>query len=351
MALDSTPNGLRVVLVRLSALGDIFLTLPLVETLLARGVNLTWIIERRFLPVVQHLADKVELFPVDGPRHLAEYRRIAKDFSPRQFDVLIAAQAKLRINIAYPFIHAKRKVGFDWRRARDLQWAFCNERIAPANEHLADGMLAFARHLGIRDTVLEYAPPLDVTALQWCQSQLGSVPYLVLNPTSSKLERDWPLERQLEFVRRLPQSGWGGRLVIAAGHTVRDKEWAMQLAAAHPNTVNLAGKLSLPQLFALIAGAQAVITPDSAPVHIATAYKVPVIGLYVVARCALSGPWRAANYCVDCYSDGVKTLLRRDPNTADWHTRVHHPRAMELISVEQVLLQTHRALADSNMVH
>jgi heptosyltransferase I len=176
---------------------------------------------------------------------------------------------------------------------------------------------------------------------------LGAAPYLVINPTSSKLERDWPLERQLEFVRRLPQSGWRGRLVIAAGHSARDKDWAAQLAAAHSDTVNLAGALNLPQLFAVIAGAQAVITPDSAPVHIATAYKVPVVGLYAVARCALSGPWRAADYCVDCYSEGVKTLLKRDPDTADWHTRVHHPRAMELISVEQVLRQTNRALADS----
>ncbi len=328
---------------RLSALGDLFLLLPAVQSLCEAlpNTSITWLVERRFLPVVQHLANVLTLYPVDGPRSITEYRRIRHDFRQQKFSVLLAMQAKLRSNLIYPLLKAERKIGFDSRRARDGQSLFINEQIAQADEHLADGFFAFIRQLGVTHEAKQWAPPLQAAALAWRQQQLGSSPYLVFNPSASKAERDWPKARQLEFLRRLSEISWQGRVVI----TGSDAAHAAELAASIPNGFNLSGQTNLPQLFALLAGAQAVITPDSGPVHIARAYDVPVVGLYAVARSALSGPWRQSQYCVDVYDEAVRGLLKRDPTTMDWHARVHDPRAMQLITVDAVLAQTQRALA------
>lgn len=343
----SATMPLRVCLLRLSALGDVVLTLPLVQALLEAGIRPTWLIERRWLPAAAHLADRVELYPVDGPRSVAEYRRIHRDFAECEYDVLLAAQAKLRVNVLYPLIRARRKIGFDSRRAREGQWLFVNEHIPYADQHLADGMLAFGRMLGAAEPKGAWAPPLSDEAVAWCEVLTGGQPYLLLNPTSSKAERDWPLARQVEFAQRLIETGWQGRLVVSGGASARERDWAAAIAAAHPHGVSVAGQTDLPKLFALCAGAKALVSPDSAPVHLAAAYGVPVVGLYAVARSALSGPWRAGQYCVDRYAKAVRTLLKADPHSVDWHRRVHHPEAMALINVDDVLAQVQYALTDT----
>ncbi|MBS1196936.1 MAG: putative glycosyltransferase [Proteobacteria bacterium] len=331
-----------VCIVRLSALGDLFLALPAIQALCDElpETSITWLVERRFLPVVQHLAPRVELYPVDGPDSLAELRRIQRNFSGRHFSVLLAMQAKLRSNLIYPFIKANRKIGFDTRRARDGQSLFINESIARADEHLADGFLAFVRKLGVTQAAENWAPLLCPEALAWRQKQLGDNPYLVLNPSASKDERSWPLAQQREFLQRLPETGWQGRVVI----TGNDPQQALELASVLPDSACLAGKTDLPQLFALLAGARLLVSPDSGPVHIARAYNVPVVGLYAVARSTLCGPWQRSEYCVDVYEQAVEKFLHQNPAQADWHLRIHDPRAIELISVDQVLTQTALAL-------
>ncbi|XZG70348.1 glycosyltransferase family 9 protein [Chitinibacteraceae bacterium HSL-7] len=332
-----------VALVRLSALGDLVLTLPLVHTLLAHGIQLTWLVERRFLPVVDHLADRLTLIPVDGPRGLSDLMAIRRALAGRHFDALLAAQAKARINLAYPLIPARRRIGFDRRRARDGQWLFCRETIERADEHLADGMLAFAKALGLAPVSDDYAVPLAPGTLAWRDQLSDGQPYLVINPTSSKSERDWPLASQCEFASRLRETGWQGRVFVTGGPSARDRDWAQQIAQA-AGGVSLAGATTLPQLFALLAGARVVVTPDSAPVHIATMYGVPVVGLYAVARSALSGPWRAGEYCIDRYDEAARLVLGKTAEQIDWHTRVHDARAMTLITVDDVLNATCQAL-------
>lgn len=331
-------------IVRLSALGDLLLALPAIQTLCDNlpETRITWLVERRFEPVVLHLAQRIELYPVDGPRTLAEYRRIRRDFAGRRFSVLLAMQAKLRSNLIYPLIQAERKIGFDARRARDGQGWFIDERIPRADEHLADGFLAFVRQLGIDSKAEKWAPALNADALVWRREIIGEDPYVVLNPSASKAERSWPLQRQREFLHRLPETGWQGRVVI----TGNDSRLAAELAMAYPDSLNLAGNTSLPQLFALLAGARLLISPDSGPVHIARAYEVPVVGLYAVARSALCGPWQRSEYCIDVHDQALETLQHQDPCQADWHARVHDARAMALITVEKVLHQTKRILTE-----
>lgn len=329
-------------IVRLSALGDLFLALPAIQALCDNlpETRISWLVERRFLPVVEHLAQRIELYPVDGPRTLAEYRRIRRDFYGRRFSVLLAMQAKLRSNLIYPLIQAERKIGFDARRARDGQSLFINEHIPRADEHLADGFLAFVRQLGIDRKTEKWAPPLNPNAVAWRKEKIGEGPYVVLNPSASKAERSWPLQRQREFLHRLPETGWQGRVVI----TGSDAKLAAELAQSCPDSLNLADNTTLPQLFALLAGARLLISPDSGPVHIARAYEVPVVGLYAVARSALCGPWQRSEYCIDVHDQALESLQRQDPRTADWHARVHDARAMALITVEKVLHQTKRIL-------
>ena len=76
--------------------------------------------------------------------------------------------------------------------------------------------------------------------------------------------------------------------------------------------------------------------------HLARAMGTPVIGLYAVAPPELSGPYGQMEFVVNRYPDAVRKLLGKDPDRVPWNTRVHHPDAMRLITVEDVLQQLDR---------
>jgi heptosyltransferase I len=69
----------------------------------------------------------------------------------------------------------------------------------------------------------------------------------------------------------------------------------------------------------------------------AVAVGTPVVGLYAVAPSWLSGPYLQREYVIDHHDDAVREILNKDPETVEWGTRVHDVRAMQLITVDEVL--------------
>lgn len=326
----------RVAVMRLSALGDLVLMLPLIQRLVAAGIELDWIIGRSFAPLFRGIPG-VRLIEIDKPRTLSDYRALYQQLRRPEYQVLLATQANLRVNLLYPAIRAPHRIGFDLARARDGQRWFVNDRIEARTNHLCDGFLQFAEQLGLPEQPLVWQLPLDPAAVDWAAQQLPGSNWLAINPAASKAERNWPVERYVALIQKLRAQGkW--RLLLTGGPGALEVELAGQIQAALPSgtVVNYVGKTSLPQLVALLAQVRALIAPDTGPVHLATALGKPVIGLYAVAPAWLTGPYRQTDWVIDRFDQAVARFLHRDPAQVPMGTRVHDPRAMSLIEVDEV---------------
>jgi heptosyltransferase I len=110
-------------------------------------------------------------------------------------------------------------------------------------------------------------------------------------------------------------------------------------------TLNLIGETNPKQLAAILAKAKVLVAPDTGPVHIATAVDTPVVGLYAVASPELSGPYHSQNLVVNRFPDAVRTILGKDPDEVPWKTRVKSSRAMELITVKDVISKLETVLS------
>lgn len=333
-------------MLRLSALGDVVLAVPAVRALARHWpqAQITWLTAPGLIPVLRGLPGNVELEGLPKPGSLPAYLALRRQLAGRSHDLLLAMQASLRANLICPLIDAPVKIGFDGPQARDLQGLFVNRRIAPGERHLLEGFMAFAEAAGVTDTRVEWGLQLDPVAQDWTRTATGGRPYLLLNPCASKPERNWPLARNIELAREA-QRRHGITIVLCGGSGTAERAAAAAIAAAAPGTRNLAGQTDLPKLFALIAGARALVSPDSGPVHIARAFEVPVVGLYASARPQKTGPWQALDYTVDAYPQAVRELLARDPATVPWDLRMRDARAMELIAPDAVLEKLDAALS------
>jgi heptosyltransferase I len=336
---------------RLSALGDVVLAIPMIRALQNAWPNcrITWITSSAVFPLLEGLAG-IEFLVIKKPRKIKDYLALRKQFKQYEFDILIAAQASFRANLIYPHINAKRKIGFDNGRAKDLHSFFVKEQITPADEHLAEGFMGFAKHLGI-DTPTDAADfdwhlhvsPQDKSWAKSQQKNMGGK-YVAINAAASKTERTWKADHYAQLIDQASEK-YDVEFFLTGGPAANEIKLAQEIQALAKTPIdNLVGKTKHKQIAALLGEVDCLIAPDTGPAHIAVAMKTPVIGLYAVARSGLSGPYQNPDYTVDKYPQAVEQYLGKSFKDADWHERVHHADAMDLITVEDVLAQLDKIL-------
>ena len=333
-------------IVRLSALGDVLMLVPLIRTLQAHfpSAQLTWIISRPAYDLVEGM-DGVHFVVIEKPKTLADFWQFKQQMRAHHFDVLLAPQASFRTNLLYPLIKAKRKIGYDNHRANDGHRWFVKEQITPGLEHTLDGFLKFVEPLGVTNKIIRWDLPIAKEHYEWAEQHLPQDgPILVVNPAASKPERSWLVERYIEVVRQA-QKRWKVHIVLTGGPGDYDKQLAEQISQAVP-VVNLVGKTKPKQLLAVISKAQAVLCPDTGPSHMAAAVQTPVIALHAVTNPLVSGPYLFPHLVVNRYPQAVEKFLGMPYEQHVWGTHVHGEESMNLISVHDVMSQLEKVFKE-----
>lgn len=336
------PPDLNIAVVRFSALGDVVMVSAAVRALQRNfpAATITWITSPLAYSLLQGL-EGVGFVVMEKPRSWSDYRAFYSKFRNRKFDVVLAMQANLRINLLYPALNAPVKIGFDRTRAREGQWLFCNRRIPFRDSHLVDSFLSFVETLTDQPAAAIWGLPVKQNDTDWAREQLQSLPKLriAIHPHASKTERNWLPDRYAEVLKESVER-WHCGVLLTGGNSPAELALCDQLSKLAPGrTLNLCGQTTPGQLAALLGQIDILIAPDTGSVHIARAMNTPVIGLYAVASPELTGPYRQMEYCVDRYPQAVETFLDKDSEHLPWNTRVHHPDAMALIEVSDVMRQ------------
>jgi len=330
----------QICVLRLSALGDVCHVLPVVRTLQDAwpAARFTWIIGRLEHKLLGHLPD-VEFVVFDKKAGAAAYRALRQGLAGRRYDALLHMQLAIRASLAAALVPARRRIGFDRPRARELQWLFTNERIAPRRrEHVLDSLFGFAEALGVRERSMRWDIPLSEAALEYARRVVpDGEPTLVLSPCSSHALRNWTPEGYAAVADHAA-ARHGLRVLVCGGPSPLEIEYGTRIEAlVRRPVVNLVGQDTLPQLLATLARATALVTPDSGPAHMATAVGTPVIGLYAATNPARSGPYFSRAWCVDRYGDAARKFRGQAPEELAWTTKIEEPGVMGLITVEDVV--------------
>lgn len=323
--------------VRISALGDVLMAVPLIRTLQANfpHARISWVISRPAYDLVEHM-DGVEFIVIPKPDKFRDFWQFRKLMRGRQFDVLLAIQSSFRANLLYPFIKAKRKIGYDRLRAKDAHAFFINETITPGHDHTLDGFLRFAEALGLSQRDIRWDLPIGDEQEQWARQHLPQQgPILLVNPAASKPERSWLVERYVAVIQEA-QRRWAVQVVLTGGPGEYDRQLADAILQ-QVSCIDLVGKTRPKQLLAVIKQSQAMLCPDTGPSHMAAAVGTPVVALHAVTSSNVSGPYTFRHLAVDCYPQAVIEVLHKTEETNVWGTHAHGEDTMKLVSVEAVL--------------
>src|SRR3546814_1275378 len=113
-------------------------------------VALTWVIGKGEYRLLEGL-EGVEFVVYDKKTGLAGMRALRRQFGGRRFDALLQMQVAARANLLSAFVPAKRRIGYDRTRSKDLHGLFINERIPDRpGIHVLDAIGSFCEPLGLK---------------------------------------------------------------------------------------------------------------------------------------------------------------------------------------------------------
>ena len=338
-------------MIRLSAIGDCCHTLPVVRAIRQAwpDTRISWIIGQTEHALLKGL-EGVDFLVLDKRAGWRGMRDLKARLASRRFDLLLQMQASFRATRVALMTGCRRRVGFERPRARDLQWLFTTERIAPrTGQHVMEALFGFAEHLGMaRPAQPRWDFPLAASDHEVAEALAPGGSFCLISPLSSQRRgafRNWPAERYAEVASHVVE-GLGGRVLLTGSGSRLEREYAGVIGAVSGVT-DLNGLTTLKQLAALIGRARIVVCPDSGPAHIAAAMGVPVVGLYASSNPQRTGPWRGGEYVVNRYPQAVQRLLGKRVEDVRFGRRLKQPRAMHEIAAGDVIEAVDRAWAGS----
>ncbi len=340
MSNASPPDTICVL--RLSAIGDTCHALAVVRNVQDNwpSTHITWIIGKTEANLLADIPD-IEFIIFDKRGGRAARTELRAKLGDRRFDVALCMHASMRANLISRDIRSPVRLGFDFRRARDFQWLFTNQRIQQQDgQHVLDGMLAFAQHIGAKETNLRWDIPIPEKDRDAAAAVISDdEPALLISPCSSQRARNfrnWSAENYAKVVR-YAQDCYGCKVILTGGNSDLERDYGQKITTlAGPNLVNLIGKTNLKELLAFIEASDAVVCPDSGPAHMATTVGTPVIGLYATSNPARSGPYFNRELTVNAYPEAVERYLGKSTDEVRWGQRVRDAGAMELVKTGDV---------------
>lgn len=344
-AFTSIPRS--VCILRLSAIGDVCHVLPVVRTLQRAWpeTRFTWVIGKVEARLLGHIPD-IEFIVVDKKSVLGGLRTVRAAMRGRHFDVLMHMQLALRASLLSMAIPAKMKLGFDKRRARELQWLFTSRRIRPAqNQHVLDSMFGFAEKFDVYEKLLRWDIPIPDAARDYARRLIpDDVKALVISPCSSHRARNWRSEYYAE-IADYAAGTLGLKVILCGGRSAEEKRMGEVIVARmRESCENAIGKDTLVELLATLERATVLLSPDSGPAHMATAVGTPVIGLYAATNPMRSGPYLSRQWCIDKYDVAARRLLGKPAAELPWTTKIERPGVMDLITPDEVTRKLHSLL-------
>ncbi|MEJ2693411.1 MAG: putative lipopolysaccharide heptosyltransferase III [Candidatus Thiodiazotropha sp.] len=317
----------RVLIIKLRHHGDVLLTSPLFSLLKGRHPHLEIdaLVYRETAPMLAlhpaineiHSIDRAWK-ELDGRQQLQQELALMRRLKQEHYDLILHLTESWRGAILARYLKPSYAITRRYPSRRSKLWrnSFTHHYSSPAGNrrHTVEAHLDALRHLGIQPSPRERR--LLVVAGSDAENSLDeklsglATPWVVIHPTSRWLFKCWSESRMAQVIDRLAENGH--RIVVTAGPDARELSMVERILAQVPNPVtNLAGRLSLKELVAVISRASLFIGVDSVPMHIASATRTPTVVLFGPSGEIEWGPWQnlarvitSDHPCRPCGQDG-----------------------------------------------
>ncbi len=344
----------KLLLIKLSSLGDIIFNIPLANVLKKNGYEITWLVSEKGYDVINNnpAVEKAILVPLVkwkkngfSLKNFIEFLKIANEVRKEHFDVAIDSQMMFKSMLWMILCKAKRKLVFEY--GREFSTLAGNEVVKRApnpnySTNVVVQYMQFAKHMQLEGTEnIKYTlPPSTEETIQKVDELLKDLdktkPMVVICPATTWKMKHWKKDNWKKVVDAIQD-----KCSLVFTGTERDNDLISYISGG--KFINLAGKTRVKELIELFSRADLVMAPDSGSAHLARATEKPsVVTIFCCTPKTMYAP----------LGDPEKYVsIRGDLDCAPCHSRKCHlkgekaklcrtkPEPQEIINIVNKILQ------------
>ncbi|HLI30426.1 MAG TPA: lipopolysaccharide heptosyltransferase I [Terriglobia bacterium] len=336
----------KILVIRLSSIGDIVHTLPAVAALGTTfpDAEISWLVEARYASLLEGNPFLKRVLTLDtlgwrkrpfSPQTAREMIGNVQALRAEAFDAAIDFQGLVKTAVIGRLARARRRVGLpsEWLREPAASLLYAEQAPALNAKHVVEQNLALAQWMDARVDAWQFPLPSAAADERWAAetlTQMNAGEFILVSPGAGWIGKRWPPSSYAQLVARLEMEGpWS---IILSGSEAEEEDIRMILRESGAQRAYYA-PASIRQFIALARRARLFIGGDTGPLHLAAALGVPIVAIYGPTDPIRNGPFAATDI----------TIWNREHVN---HTRrAKKPRFLQGISVEDVVAAVRARLA------
>jgi lipopolysaccharide heptosyltransferase II len=276
----------KTLVIRLSSIGDIVLTTPLLRSFRKRfpDCGVDYVVKKEFADLLKYNPHIDTVHPFDARGGIDELRRLREQLRENRYELVIDLHNNIRSRFIRRKLRARKIVTIDKRMVPrffliKMKWNLYRDSV-----HVVDRYLETVEPFGVRndDEGLELAVPQIIR--EHVADQFGPLgrerPFLIgLCPSAKHYTKRWLKEYYVRLAVMLVRE-YGACIVLFGGPDDRAYCEDIRRLIGTENTINVAGEVTLLQSAAIMDHCTAVVTNDTGLMHIAAARKRNLIAIF-----------------------------------------------------------------------
>jgi len=257
--------------------------------------------------------DRVMVYDRKG-RHkgVGGFLTMANELRREKFDLAVLLQNAIEAALLAFVARIPCRAGYTTDGRRLLLNAPVTVTAADKLLHHTDYYLQLLGRLGIEGGDGRLCLTIDEQEQAWAESILGDERVIAVNPGAAYgSAKRWIPERFAEVADQLA-ARYQSRILLTGGPG--ESEIGQDIAAAmNHDVINMVGQTTVRQMMALLANSRLLVTNDSGPMHVASAFDIPIVAVFGstdhTTTCPASERVRIVRKETDC----APCLLRQCP--------------------------------------
>lgn len=285
----------KILIVRMSAMGDVLMATPILKALKTKYPNATisWAVQPEFSDVIRNhaLIDELIIIPKGKWKKdfkafhwrslWREIQTLKRKLRAEEFDLAIDLQGLAKSGALVKWSNAKRKIGLNSREGSHKWMDEVVDGNAVNGALIGSEYQAMAEHLGCDTNTFSMDLPSNLDTPNWdsIQAELGES-YLVFCPFTTRPQKHWFDEFWLQLASILPAGAKESFKIVVLGGPGDVKAAEGLMSNMPEKVVNLVAKTSIQEAIAVIRNSDGVIGVDTGLTHMGIAEQKPTLALF-----------------------------------------------------------------------
>lgn len=327
---------MNILIVRLSALGDIVHAIPAAAALRRAfpDARIDWLVEARHRDILD-LVTVIDRLVIVRHSTVGGWTRVLRELRAAPYDVALDFQGLTKSAVLARGSGAGRVLGFSLGHLREKSARpFYTGTADAEGGHAIQKNLRLLRTLGIEDTRIEFPlAAVDSPAMTTLRTAIDGTSFALINPGAAWPNKRWPAQRFGALAASIrEQQGLLPIVVWGPG----EQELAEAVVAASSGAAVLAPPTTIRDIVSLCRAAALFVAGDTGPLHIAFAVATPAVGLFGPTDPMRNGPFSADDVVVS-RAELCGCHIDRRCRRSNW--------CLEDIGVAEVMTAVQRRLA------